>query len=82
MIQKIWMYFNRKNWQAYNKFRLFRISLEIIFGIAGLLIWLVVQNRTLKTWDWMLCFIGGPIVISWFVALLYHNYHSFYDGRP
>ena len=80
MLNFLWNHIEQLNLRAENKLRLFRIALEIPAGVIGLLLWLVIRNWCLKTWDWMICFTGYPIMTTWFVAIFYSCRHNFHDG--
>lgn len=75
----LWDYFEKKNWMAATKYKALLWLLSILFGVAGALIWGVVQIRALKTVDWLICFIGYPVVFSWYLVVFYgfnHNFHN------
>lgn len=78
----IWNKIEDKKWKAATKYRAFLWVLGIISGAIGLILWGFVQIWTLKTLDWMVCFVGYPVIISWFVVLLYSCNHDFHDRRP
>ena len=52
-----------------------------IAGLSGAALWYIVQLWYLRSWDWLICFIGYPAVISWIVVLLYSYTHSFHNGK-
>ena len=79
MLNFLWNHIEHLNLRAENKFRLFRIIPGIAAGVIGLLLWLVIQNWCLKTRDWMICFIGYPVIITWFIAIFYSCRHDFHD---
>ena len=80
MLDLLWKRINYINLQAESKFRIFRIALEIPAGLTGLLLWLIIRSRYLQTRDWMVCFIGYPIIISWFISILFICRHPFQNG--
>ena len=71
MLNSLWNRISRRNWSAEGKFRLFRLALEVPAGLAGLLLWLIVRIWCLKTWDWMVCFVGYPVILAWLVTVLF-----------
>ena len=78
----LWNYIEDKNWKAGTKYRAFLWVLGFIFGVIGLILWSFVQLWTLKAMEWMICFVGYPVILSWFVVFLYSCNHDFHDGRP
>ena len=81
MLGFLWDHIEQLNLKTENKFHLFRIILEIPAGVIGLLLWLFIRIWCLKTWDWMICFIGYPVITTWLVAVLYSCRHDFHDSR-
>lgn len=80
-MKNLWTYIENKNWHADTKYRVALLILGTLFALAGLALWLIIRIWALSTWDWMVCFIGYPVVISWFVVLLYSCNHDFHDGK-
>ena len=81
MLHFLWDHIEQLNLKAENKFRLFRATLEIPAGLIGLLLWFFIRIWCLETLDWMICFIGYPIIITWFIAVFYSCRHDFRDGK-
>lgn len=79
-MKTLWTYIDSKDWQAESKYRFTLTILGILFALAGLILWLIIRPWILSTLDWMLCFIGYPIVISWFVVVIYSFRHDFHSG--
>ena len=77
MLGKLWNRIDRLNIKRASKYRLFRIALEIPAGLLGLLVWLLIRAHFLGTWDWMLCFIGYPLIVIHFVSVFYSCRHDF-----
>lgn len=77
----IWDNIEKKNWRAENKYKAALLILGILFGMAGLIIWGVVQIWALRSFGWMFCFVGYPVVLSWIVVLFYSGKHDFHDGK-
>ena len=80
-MKNIWAYIERKKWHAGTKYRVALLILGTLYALVGLAVWLIIRIWALSTWDWMVCFIGYPIVISRFVVFLYSCNHDFHDGR-
>ena len=78
----LWTYIDHKNWHEETKYRIALLLLGILFALIGFAIWLVIRIWILSSWDWMLCFIGYPIVISWLVVFFYSCRHGFHDRKP
>lgn len=57
--------------------RCFRILNCIVAGLFGLILWLIVRLFALDSPDWMICFIGYPVVVhGLFGSTLYINAHN------
>lgn len=52
-----------------------------VAGVLGAMIWWIVQLWCLRSWDWLVCFIGYPVIISWFVVLMYSYNYDFHNGK-
>lgn len=76
-----WDNIEHKNWDAATKYKVFLWILGIVFGTIGLILWSIIQIWTLKTLNWMICFIGGSVITSCFVAFLYTCNRDFHDGH-
>ena len=70
-MKNLWTYIEKKKWHADTKYRVALLILGTLFALAGLALWLIIR----------ICFIGYPVVISWFVVLLYSCNHDFHDGK-
>lgn len=81
MIMKLWKRIDKKNITEVAKYKLILFILSLIYGAIGLLAWLAVRLIALKTLDWLVCFIGYPVVLSWGVVLYYSFTHNFHDGK-
>ena len=80
-MKNIWAYIERKKWHAGTKYRVALLILGTLYALVGLAVWLIIRIWALSTWDWMVCFLGYPVIISWFVVFLYSCNHDFHDGR-
>ncbi len=80
-MKRLWTYIEGKNWRTETKYRFALLIVETVFALVGLAVWLIIRIWALSTWDWMVCFIGYPIVISWFYVFLYGYNHDFHNGR-
>ena len=79
-MKSLWNYIDQKNWTEGSKYRITLIILSILFSTAGLLTWLVIRIWALQTFDWMLCFVGYPILIAILVLFFYSINHQYHDG--
>ena len=77
MLRSLWNRIDHISIKPESKCLLFRIALEIPSGLAGLLLWLILRSWCLKTWDWMVCFVGYPVIAAWFFAVLFCWRHEF-----
>lgn len=76
----IWRYLDSKKWYAQNKYRACCAVLSVLSATIGLLVWLIIRNWLLTTPELLICLIGYPVVISWFVLYIYSWNHDFHDG--
>lgn len=76
----LWSWLERRSWKAATKYRALLWLMSLLSGLAGALLWAVVQLWTLKTVDWLLCFVGYPVVASWLGVVLYGYRHEFCNG--
>ncbi len=80
-MKSIFEYIDSKNWEAPVKCRAALWLAAAAGAAAGLVVWLLLRTWILPTVDWMLCFIGYPMLISWVVIFIYLCNHPFSDGR-
>lgn len=80
-MKNLWTYIEKKKWLADTKYRVALLILGTLYALAGFAAWLIIRIWALSTWDWMVCFLGYPVVISWFVVFLYSCNHDFHDGK-
>ncbi len=81
-MKSLWTFLEEKNWKASSKFRAFLLIEALIFGLIGFAVWGVVQFFALSSIDWMICFIGYPVIASWFIVFVYTMNRDFSDGLP
>jgi len=80
-MKKLWDYIDRQEWHIDKKYAVAFLIPAVLFGAAGLVIWLIVRNFALSGWDWMLCFIGYPAIVSMILVFIYGCNHEFTCGR-
>lgn len=78
-MKTLWTYIDNKDWRAKTKYNVILLILGSMFGLAGFCVWLAVRNWTFSTIDWMLCFIGLPVLLSWYIVVFYSCRHEFSD---
>ncbi len=81
-MKALWNMIEKKKWTAKAKYAAALLLLGAVFALAGFALWMVIRLRALSSVDWMLCFIGYPVVISWIAIFLYSCRHEFHDGVP
>ena len=81
-MKSIWNYLEEKDWKASTKFRAFLFIEALICGLIGFAVWGVIQFFALSSIDWMICFIGYPVIFSWFAVFIYTTNNDFTDGLP
>ncbi len=80
-MESLWAYIDKKKWHADTKHRVALLIVGTVFALIGLAVWLVIRIWTLSTWGWMLCFVGYPFIIAWFVGIRYSYSHQFHNGK-
>ncbi len=79
-MKKLWIYLDKKNWMAKNKYRMAFTIIGFLSGLAGFLLWMLLSTHVLSSIDWMICFIGYPIAISPVFVFVYGCNHEFHSG--
>ncbi|MCR4588101.1 MAG: hypothetical protein K5682_06800 [Lachnospiraceae bacterium] len=79
-MKTLWTYINSKKWKTPNKYRFIFFISGFTGAFAGFVLWLVIHIWALSTLDWMLCFIGYPILLSLFWVYIYTSNHPFYES--
>ena len=59
-MSRLWKWIDEKNISKEVKAKLFLFVNSIMFGVIGLVLWVIVSGFGLNSWDWALCFIGYP----------------------
>lgn len=80
-MKNLWSYIDSKNWSRESKYKAAFFILGFLSALFGFIVWLVVRNWALQTLDWMICFIGYPVFLSWLVIVFYSCRHSFHDNK-
>ncbi len=75
----LWSWIDKKNMPVYAKYRLALLTAGVLSALLGFVLWLVIRSWTLSTADWMVCFIGYPVIISWLVVFFYSCHHAFHS---
>ncbi len=78
-MNRLWNYIDHKKWAVRTKYAAAILALGTISAFAGFALWSIVRIWALGSWDWMLCFIGYPVVISIFAFVFYAGSHDFHD---
>ena len=76
----LWIYIDEMNRKAVTKIKIAWLVYGMLAGLAGLAVWLLVSSFSSITAEWSLCFIGFPVIISYFAVLLYATKKEFHDG--
>lgn len=80
-MKHIWTYIDTRNWKAASKYRAVMMIFGTLSAALGFALWLMIRSFMLSTWDWMLCFIGYPIIFSGLAIFFYSCNHAFHDGN-
>ncbi|MDO4487850.1 MAG: hypothetical protein Q4B67_02000 [Eubacteriales bacterium] len=79
-MNRILQYIDSRDWKANKKYKVAMAVVGTIFGILGLIAWLLIRPFALSTIDWMFCFIGYPALVACFVLAVYSCTHEFHTG--
>ena len=82
IMNRLWRYIENKDWNTETKYKFLLLIIGVLSAVAGFITWLLIRPEMFATVDWMLCFIGYPVFISWFIVFFYSCRHDFHDGRP
>ncbi len=80
-MKRLWQYLDQKQWSAKTKYKAAFFLLAVRYALTGFFAWLIIRQWALSTWDWMICFIGYPVCIAFFVVAVYGGNHCFHNGR-
>ncbi|MCR4587555.1 MAG: hypothetical protein K5682_04005 [Lachnospiraceae bacterium] len=76
-MKTLWTFIDSRKWKARNKYH-FVFFISAFFGaFTGFIFWLVIRTWAFSTLDWMICFIGYPILLSLFWVYIYTSNHPF-----
>lgn len=81
-MKHLYNYLENTNFRATTKFRLFLLIEALLYGLGGFAVWGIIQLFALRSVEWMICFIGYPIIFSWFLVFVYTLNNDFTDGMP
>lgn len=74
----LWNHVDQLNYTTTQKQKLFLFLNSLIFGLLGFLFWIPVQFFTLRTLDWLVCFVGYPVMFLGLLGgILYLYNHEF-----
>ncbi len=79
-MKTLWTYLDKRRWQEETKLRAALWLFSALAALVGLAAWLAVGQWAFGSVPCMLCFIGCPVVASWFAVIVYACRHSFHDG--
>ncbi len=77
----LWRYIDEKDWKSMSKYKIAYLILAIISSILGFALWSVLRIWILSSRQWMICFIGYPILFSLFLVFFYGCKHEFHNGK-
>ncbi len=73
----LWKYIDNKNLSVRAKKIIAPTILCIISAFIGAIIWFIIKDFGLSSLDWLVCFMGYPATISFFVGNIYASNHEF-----
>ncbi len=79
-MKAIWNYLDEKNWKRNTKYGLMQLLLGTVSAAAGFVLWLFLRKWAFSGTEWMICFIGYPLILSCVTVFLYESRHEFHDG--
>lgn len=80
-MKKLWNYIDKKNIKATTKYKFAFFIIVLLSGLLGYILWLIFRNFGLSSGAWMFCFIGYPVLISFYITVLYAYNHEFHDKK-
>ena len=80
-MKTLWTYIEEKNWKRETKYRAFTWIFAALAACIGFCVWMILRRWVLSTWDWMVCFLIYPVILSWFAVFLYSCRHTFRDKQ-
>lgn len=79
-MKQLWKFIDKKNWTAKRKIAAAFMIIGTLAALAGLAVWLGIRNMVLTSPKWCICFMGYPVMVSWFAVYLYYCNHVFHEG--
>ncbi|MCR4674199.1 MAG: hypothetical protein K5675_04245 [Lachnospiraceae bacterium] len=79
-MKKLWNYIDNKNLKAKTKYMLAFLIVESAATLFGILLWLVFRLFGYSSGGWLFCLIGYPVMITFYVTVLYLYGHEFHNG--
>ena len=70
LMKYLWNYIREKEWSDQTKYMVTVLIYSLISALLGFVVWLVLRNWVLNSWEWMFCFMGYPAVAAWIGVFL------------
>lgn len=81
-MKNLWSYIEEKNWNEDKKYAVTLLIVSALAALAGLALWLLIGIRVFSAANLAVCFVGYPVLIATYVAILYLFRHEFQTGVP
>ncbi len=81
-MKNLWSYIEDKNWNEDTKYAVILLIISALAAAAGLALWLLVGIWVFSAPNLAVCFVGYPVLIAMYVAILYLFRHEFQAGVP
>ncbi len=76
-MKQLWQWIERKSWKRNSKYQVFTLLCALISAMLGLILWGLISPFAFSSLDWMICFLGYPVVCSFFLVFFYASRHPF-----
>jgi len=79
-MKSLWDQIDRFDLSVKAKLRIAFLFQGIIYAIGGFLAWSLISHWAFASTDWLICFVGYPVIASFFITAVYSCLHKFSEG--
>ncbi len=73
-------YIDSKNRTARAKYRIVLLITGLLSALTGLAAWLIVRTWMFSTLGGLICFVGYPFIVTWYLTIIYLFRNALHDG--
>lgn len=77
LMEKLWKYIENKAWKAETKYLIILLIPSMLAALVGGIVWSILQNWFLSSWDFLVCFATCPAMLTWLLTYFYCCKHEF-----